>query len=122
MALREMDLDLGKKFKQLYISPIKGITKEKKMTTTIKTSVNEYGVTMLEIKPLKQRPVFISEKKALAILATNDDASALTAVVKHGRDLFQVSHLEGDRVFTIGEKKIRLVLDNSAGINEVLAV
>ena len=118
--MRTIDLELGKRFLELNNSPIKGITKEKNMTTSIKTFKNEYDVTMLEIKEEKHRPLFISEKKVLAILATNDDASELLPVVKHGRDLFQVAHLDGNRTFTIGEKKIRVVLDNAAGINSVL--
>lgn len=118
--MRTIDLKLGKKFLQLH-NPIQGVTKEKNMTTTtIKTFKNEYDVNMLEIKEEHRRPVRISEKKALAILATNEDASQLTAVVKHGRDLFQVAHLEGERTFVVGEKKIRLCLDNAEGINSAL--
>jgi len=132
MGMRELDLRLGKHFLEINDPNnsreictnglIMSQDKEKTMTkTSIKTFKNEYDVTMLEIKEEKRRPLFISEKKVLAILATNDDASELKPVVKHGRDLFQVAHLEGDRSFTIGEKKIRVVLDNAEGINSVLS-
>ena len=119
MGIREIDLDTARTFLTTTGSNIIAKTKENTMTV-IKTFVNEYDVTMLEIKAEHRRPVHISEKKALAILATNDDATLLEPIVKHGRDLFQVAHLEGDRSFCVGEKKIKLVLDNAAGINEAL--
>jgi hypothetical protein len=81
----------------------------------IKTYTNEYDVPMLEIK-VKPRSVFISVKKVQAILATSENAESLLAVTKHGRELFQVDHLEGGRSFTVGEKKINVVLDNSESI------
>jgi len=115
MALRELTLELGNKFLKLNNER----NHKENTMSKIKTYTNEYDVPMLEIK-VKPRSVFISEKKVQAILATNDDASRITPVVKHGRDLFAVQHLEGDKSFTIGEKKINTVLEHAEQLAELV--
>jgi len=117
--MRELTLELANKFLELH-RPIKVKTK-RKIPMKIKTFTNEYEVTMLEIKT-KPRPTFISAKKAQAIIATNDDSSRITPITKHGRDLFSIKHLECERSFTIGDKKINTVLDNADSILETLGV
>ena len=88
---------------------------------TVKLTVNEYDVPMLEIKT-GNRPVFISVKKALAILETNKKPELIVATRKYGRDLFRIGYGdEGNRSFTIGEVKITSVLDNEESINKAIA-
>lgn len=77
-------------------------------------STNEFDIEMVEIKGEKYS-TFISLKKALAILATNDDSTLITEVVKHGRTLFNIKYPTG-KGFNIGQKKIEAVLDNESGI------
>lgn len=87
--------------------------------TTVNYSVNQYDIEMLEIKTSEKRPVFISLKKALAILGTNDNADAIEPIKKHGRDMFKVLYPDG-KSFVIGENKINKVLDAEAEILQAL--
>lgn len=77
-------------------------------------SVNEHGIEMLTIKGEK-RDTWISLKKAVAILATNDNADAISEVQKHGRTLYKIDYGTG-KCFTVGQAKIDTVLDNESGI------
>ena len=90
-----------------------------KTKVTASLFVNDYEVPMLELK-LKPRSVFISVKKALAILETNNNASLITTVNKYGRELFKVEYGDG-KGFTIGENKINAVLDNAKAIEKAIA-
>ena len=89
------------------------------MTTTTKPSVkfstNEYDVDMLEITGEK-RSTFISVKKALAILDTNDDGSLIKEVQKHCRTMYNVTYLGTAKSFTVGISKIDTVLSASSDI------
>jgi len=83
-----------------------------KKTTTpkkaVKLTMNQYDIPMLEI-PTNTRPVFISVKKALAILETENDASLITTVEKYGRELTNISYGDG-KSFNVGLVKIEAVL------------
>ena len=85
----------------------------------VKLTVNKYDIPMLEI-PTKTRPVFISVKKAVAVLATNENPNLIEATKKHGRDLFRVDYGDG-KGFTMGETKISAVLDNKQLIEKAIA-
>lgn len=87
--------------------------------TKVKLTVNEYDVPMIEITGDK-RPVFISVKKAVAILATNDKPELIEAVRKYGRDLYKVGYGDG-KSFTVGQVKIEAVLDNAELIEKEIA-
>ncbi len=77
-------------------------------------TVNEHNIEMLTIKGEK-RDTWISLRKAVAILATNDNADGLTEIQKHGRTLYKVEYGDG-KSFTVGLTKINAVLDNESGI------
>ncbi len=85
----------------------------------VKLTVNEYDVPMLEIQT-KVRPVYISVKKAVAILATNDKPELIEPIKKHGRDLFKIDYGNG-KSFTVGQAKIEAVLDAEKFINKEIA-
>ena len=84
-------------------------------TKPVKFFTNEYDVDMLEI-PMALRSVFISVKKALAILDTNDDAELITEIKKHGRTMYSITYKGTDKKFTVGMNKIDTVLANRSGI------
>lgn len=84
--------------------------------TTVKAYINKHDVEMFEIKLADTKyPVFISQFKALSILATNDNAEAIRPIKKHGRDMFEILKPDG-KYFAVGEKKINTVLDSEAQI------
>lgn len=87
--------------------------------TSVTMTVNEYDVPMLEIKTEK-RPVYISVKKAIAIISTNDNPKLITTVNKYGRELFKVDYGNG-KSFTVGQNKMEIVLDNVSTIEEAIA-
>ena len=84
----------------------KAATKTTKKTVVL--TMNQYDVPMIEI-PNKTRPVFISVKKALAILETENDASLLVTETKYGRELTRVQYGDG-KSFLVGLNKIEAVL------------
>ena len=91
------------------------VTNETVVTSTkVRIFTNEYDVDMLEIAGEK-RPTFISLKKALAILATNDDADLISEVQKHGRTMYKVSYPDG-KGFVVGQTKIDTVLNSESEI------
>lgn len=92
-------------------------TMARKATVTL--TVNEYDIPMLEIQG-KPRNTWISVKKAMAILATNDDPSLIEPVQKHGRELFKISYGDG-KSFTVGQVKIESVLNNAKFIEKAIA-
>lgn len=96
------------------------MAKVRKPRTKVTLFVNEYDVPMLELK-MKPRNVYISVKKAQAILATNDDPNLITEVHKYGRDLFQIAYGETGRGFTVGQNKINAILDNAKAVAKAIA-
>lgn len=78
--------------------------------TTVSYSVNQYDIEMLTILEPEKRPVFISLKKALAILGTNDNADAISEVQKHGKTMYSIMYPDGKK-FTVGIRKINAVLN-----------
>lgn len=95
------------------------LKKSASKTSNVKMFVNDYEIPMLEIKGEK-RNTYISVNKALAILATQEDASLLETVEAYGRELTQVSYGDG-RKFKVGAVKMNAVLDNAAAINDAVA-
>ena len=82
----------------------------------IKTSKNQYGVTMLEIEVSNTRSQWVSLGKALAIIETGKTNGLIKEVTFKGRKLMEVTRLTGGK-FKVGMNKINAVLDN---IEEVL--
>lgn len=95
------------------------MTKKKQANTKVTLFLNEYDVPMLELQ-LKPRNVYISVKKATAILATNDDPELISEVNKYGRDLFRIEYGDG-KGFMVGENKINAILDNAKAIEKAIA-
>ena len=87
----------------------------KKSGNKVRFYVNQYDVEMLEIKSGKKRPVFISLKKALAILGTTENVDAVEMVEKHGRELFRIMYPDGKK-FNVGQTKVDTVLDSETQI------
>ena len=81
--------------------------KTRKPRVSVRSYTNDYGIEMLEIKT-KPRSVYISVKKALAIL----NATEYTEVHKYGRDLFKFEYETGGS-FTVGQNKIDAVQNNA---------
>lgn len=86
---------------------------------TVTLTVNEYDIPMLAIQT-KVRPVYISVKKALAILATENDATLKEEVHKHGRDMFKISYGDG-KSFVVGPNKINAVVEAKTLIEKEVA-
>ena len=85
--------------------------------TTVAYFINDFDIEMLSIKPIKGNTVHISLRKAIAILDTNEDASLIEPIKKHGRNMYKISHVNpSDRPFVVGLTKIDIVLNNSQGI------
>lgn len=88
----------------------------------VKLTVNEYDVSMIEIKTDNKYPIFVSVKKALAVLETNDKPELIVPTRKYGRDLYRVGYGdEKNTSFLMGETKISAILDNAEAINKVVA-
>lgn len=84
----------------------------------IRLYTNDHDISMLEITN-EPRNVFISAKKAAAILETNDKPKNIEIVEKYGRELFKISYPTG-KSFTIGVNKINAVLDNAKAVTKAL--
>jgi len=89
--------------------------KKPKVTLT----VNQYDIPMLEITT-PTRPVWISVKKAVAIIAASKDASLVSSVTKYGRDLLEIQYGNG-KSFTVGITKIDAVVDAEKLIDKAIA-
>ena len=86
---------------------------------TVTLSVNQYDIPMLEIQT-KTRPVFISVKKAMAILGAEDAPELKEAVKKHGRDLFKIQYGDG-KSFNVGQTKIDAVVAARKFVEKAIA-
>ena len=95
----------------------KKVTKKTTKKAIVKLTMNQYDIPMLEI-PTKARPLFISVKKALAILES--DIENLEVVVKHGRDLNRVEYGDG-KSFLVGQIKIDAVVTAKKMIEKAVA-
>ena len=99
----------------------KKVTTTKKKATTkkaqVKLTMNQYDIPMLEI-PSKTRPVFISVKKALAILAT--DMDTVEVELKHGRELNRIPYGDG-KSFLVGDVKVDVVVKARKLIEKAVA-
>ena len=101
----------------------KKVTTTKKKVTTkrikkeVKLTVNQYDIPMLEI-PSKTRPVFISVKKAMAILAT--DLDSVEVELKHGRELNRIQYGDG-KSFLVGDVKVEAVVKAKKLIEKAVA-
>ena len=84
--------------------------KTRKPRISVRSYTNDYGIDMLEIKT-KPRNVYISVKKALAIL----NAKKYTEVHKYGRDLFKIEYNSGGS-FIVGQNKIDVVKNNAVKV------
>ena len=95
-------------------------TKTKKSAAKVTLTVNEYDIPMLAIENITPRNVYISVKKAAAILATKDNEELVKPTNKYGRDLFRVSYGDG-KGFNVGEAKLKAVLENADVIEKAIA-
>ncbi len=89
---------------------------EVKVTLT----VNDYEVPMLAIENMKPRNVYISVKKACAILATRENPELMTSVEAYGRDLNRVDYGDG-KGFKVGDTKLQAVLKHAKAIEKAIA-
>lgn len=87
--------------------------------TTINYAVNDYGIEMLEIKTGKF-PIFVSLKKAIAVLDTQHDVSLIKTEEKYGKELYRITYKDTNKSFMVGINKINAILDNEALILEAL--
>ncbi len=85
----------------------------------VELTVNEYDVPMIEIKTDK-RPVYISVKKAVAIIEAAKNPKLMTAVTKYGRELFSIDYGNG-KSFKVGQTKIEAVIDVREEIEKAIA-
>ena len=77
----------------------------------IRLYTNDHDIKMLEITA-EPRNTFVSLKKALAILETNDKPKNIEIVQDYGRELYKIKYPTG-KTFTVGVNKINAVLDNA---------
>ena len=96
----------------------KATTRKPRVKVTL--SVNEYDIPMLAIENIAPRNVYISVKKACAILATRENPELISEVEAYGRQLKQVSYGDG-KGFKVGDVKINAVLDNAKAIEKAIA-
>lgn len=94
--------------------------KTKVSAAKVTLTVNEYDVPMLAIENITPRNVYISVKKAAAILATKENESLLKPTEKYGRELFHVDYGTG-KGFNVGAAKLTAVLENAELIEKAIA-
>ena len=81
---------------------------------------NGHGIDLIQFNNTGKYPVRISLKKCASILNTNNDGTLIKPVKFKGRDLFEITHMDGKGKFKVGEKKMKAVLENGDAVMSLM--